>query len=192
MYLGEVKSDRKLAQSLNFNSRHCVLCGFNNFLKTPTHGVFSQFRKRLGEEIFHGILRKIIGQAIVLNIIKGTDVAIDSTHIIAYSNGFGVKTCNCKGRCKCERVPSDPDARVGAKSETHFFFGYKVHMLVDRASHLHIEVTATPGDSADSPYLIRLLKKAKDNHPKSRSKMSLLMLPTMLTKIILISLKIVE
>lgn len=170
IYLGEVKSDRKLSQSLNFNSRHCLLAGFNNFLKTPTHGVFSQFRKRLGEDIFYEILRKIIAQAIVLGHIKGADVAIDSTHIIAYSNRFGVKTCSCKGRCKCEKIPSDPDARVGAKSETHFFFGYKVHMLVDRFLHLPIEVTVTPGDSADSPHLIPLVKKVKDSHPQVKIK----------------------
>lgn len=170
IYLGEVKSDRGLASSLNFNTRHCLLCGFNSFLNTPTHGVFSQFRKRLGEETFYHIFRKIIGQAIVLSTIKGTDVAIDSTHIIAYSNRFGVKTCNCIRRCRCERVPSDPDARVGAKSETHFFFGYKVHMLVDGATQLPIEVTVTPGDSADSPYLIPLVMKVKDNHPKLKIK----------------------
>ena len=71
IYLGEVKSDRSLASSLCFNTRHCLLCGFNNFLDTPTHGVFSQFRKRLGVKTFYEIFRKIIAQAIVLNIIKG-------------------------------------------------------------------------------------------------------------------------
>ena len=165
IYLGEVKSDRSLASSLNFNTRHCILCGFNNFLDTPTHGVFSQFRKRLGEETFCQIFRKIIAQAIVLNIVNGENVAIDSTHITAYSNSYGKKTCNCKGKCKCERVHSDSDAKWGAKSEDYFFFGYKVHMIVDRKSGLPLDVIVTSGEKGDSPQLKPLVEQTKENHP---------------------------
>jgi transposase len=165
IYLGEVKSDRSLASSLSFNARHCLLCGFNNFLDTPTHGAFSQFRKRLGEETFYKILRKIIAQAIVLNVIGGESAAVDSTHISAYSNSSGKRTCNCRGKCEHKRVYSDPDARTGAKSENHYFFGYKVHMVVDRKSGLPIDVIVTSGEVGDSPYLKPLIERAKENHP---------------------------
>jgi len=55
IYLGEVSSDRKLASALCYNARFCLLCGFN-FLKTPSNGTFTNFRDRLGEDIFYEIL----------------------------------------------------------------------------------------------------------------------------------------
>jgi transposase len=54
IYLGEVSSDRKLASALRYNARLCLLCGFN-FLRTPSNGTFTNFRDRLGEELFYEI-----------------------------------------------------------------------------------------------------------------------------------------
>jgi len=67
IYLGEVSSDRKLASALRYNGRLCLLCGFN-FLKTPSNGTFTNFRDRLGEDIFYEILHRLIAQAIALNL----------------------------------------------------------------------------------------------------------------------------
>ena len=165
IYLGEVNSDRKLASALRFNGRLCLLCGFN-FLKTPSNGTFTNFRDRLGDDTFYEILHNLIAQAIVLKVIQGGDTAIDSTHIWAYANQFGHKTCSCKGKCDCPRTFSDIDAAWGAKSKEYFFFGYKVHLIVDAQSQLPLEVKVTPGDQADSPQAKPLLKGAKKKHPE--------------------------
>lgn len=165
IYLGEVSSDRKLAAALCYNARLCLLCGFN-FLKTPSNGTFTHFRDRLGEEIFYEILHRLIAQAIVLKVIHGGDTAIDSTHLWAYSNKFGKKTCSCKGNCHCPRDYSDPDAKWGYKSKDYTFFGYKVHLIVDAKSQLPLDVKVTPANEADSPQAKPLLKGAKDKHPK--------------------------
>jgi len=58
IYLGEASSDRKLASALGYNARLCLLCGFN-FLKTPSHGTFTNFCDRLGEDIFYEIRRRL-------------------------------------------------------------------------------------------------------------------------------------
>ena len=166
IYLGEVSSDRKLASALRYNGRLCLLCGFN-FLKTPSNGTFTNFRGRLGEEIFYEILHQLIAQAIVLKIIKGGDTAIDSTHVWAYASKFGHKTCSCKGKCDCPRSYSDTDAQWGAKSKDYLFFGYKVHLIVDAKSQLPLEVKVTPGNEADSPQAKPLLKGAKEKHPEN-------------------------
>jgi transposase len=84
IYLGEVSSDRKLAFALCYNARFCLLCGFN-FLKTPSNGTFTNFRDRLGEELFYEILHRLIAQAIAFKVIRGGHTAIDSTHLWAYS-----------------------------------------------------------------------------------------------------------
>jgi transposase len=165
IYLGEVSSDRKLASALRYNARLCLLCGFN-FLKTPSNGTFTNFRDRLGEDIFYEILHRLIAQAIVLKIIIGGDTAIDSTHLWACSSKFAKKTCSCSGKCHCPRDYSDPDARWGAKSKDYIFFGYKVHLIVDAKSQLPLDVKVTPGGEGDSPQAKPLLKGATQRHPE--------------------------
>lgn len=70
IYLGKVKSDRKLAEAICYNGRLWLLCGFN-FLKTPSNGSFANFRDRFGDSIFYEILHNLIAQAIVLKVIQG-------------------------------------------------------------------------------------------------------------------------
>ena len=165
IYLGEVSSDRKLASALRYNARLCLLCGFN-FLKTPSNGTFTNFRNRLGEDIFYEILHRLIAQAIALKVIIGGDTAIDSTHLWAYASRFGKKTCSCKGKCHCPRDYSDPDARWGYKDKDYVFFGYKVHLIVDAKSQLPLDVKVTPANEGDSPQAKPLLKRVKEKHPQ--------------------------
>ena len=173
VYLGEVNSERKLASALRFNGRLCLLCGFN-FLRTPSNGTFTNFRDRLSDNTFYEILHNLIAQAIVLRVIQGGDTAIDSTHTWAYANQFGHKTCSCKGKCDCPRSFSDTDATWGAKSKDYFFFGYKVHLIVDATSQLPLEVKVTPGDQADAPQAKPLLKGARKKHPEIKIETSAL------------------
>jgi hypothetical protein len=168
IYLGEVDSDRKLAKALRYDGRLCVLCGFN-FLQTPSNGTFSIFRKRLGEEIFHEILHRLIAQAVLLNIIKGGDMAIDSTKLLAFSDSEGKKVCSCQGKCKCPRQISDKDASWGMgriKSKDLYYFGYKVHLMVDAKSQLPLAVSITPANVSDSPEAPLLMQQAKQHHPE--------------------------
>lgn len=165
IYLGEVSSDRKLAYALRYDARLCLLCGFN-FMKTPSNGTFSNFRDRLGDDIFYHILHCLIAQAIVLKVIVGGDTTLDSTHLWAYSNKFGKKTCSCKGKCHCPREYSDSDAGWGHKTKEYVFFGYKVHLIVDAKCQLPLEVKITPANEPDSPYAKPLLKGVKESHPQ--------------------------
>lgn len=165
IYLGEVSSDRKLASALRYNARLCLLCGFN-FLKTPSNGTFTNFRDRLGEDIFYEILHCLIAQAIILKVIIGGDTTIDSTHLWAYSSKFGKKACRCLGKYHHPRDYSDPDARWGAKTKDYLFFGYKVHLIVDAKSQLPLDVKVTPANEGDSPQAKPLLMGAKERHPE--------------------------
>ena len=164
IYLGEVKSDRHLAATLRYDARLCLLCGFN-FLKTPSNGTFTNFRDRLGEDVFYEALHCLIAQAVTLKVIQSGHTATDSTHLWAYSSRFGKKTCSCKGKCDCPRSYSDGDAQWGHKTKEYAFFGYKVHLIVDAKSQLPLEVLVTPGNDNDSPYANPLLKRAMEKHP---------------------------
>jgi hypothetical protein len=133
-------------------------------MKTPTNGTFSIFRKRLGEELFYDILHQLIAQAIALKVILGGGVAVNATHLWAFSNKFGKKTCACKGKCNCPRKHSDADADWGRKTKKFSFFGYKVHLIVDAASQLPLDVRVTPAHEDDGSQAEPLVKAAKEKH----------------------------
>jgi len=166
IHLGQADSERDLAEKLEFDVRLQLLCGFD-FFDTPSHVSFHNFRERLGSELFYDILHQLIAQAIAAGVIKKIiNTAVDSTHVWANSNRFGVKVCQCSGKCKCLRKYSDPDARWGHKTKTYSFFGYKVHLIVDTQSQLPIEVIVTSGEVPDNTQAADLIDGAKEHHPE--------------------------
>jgi len=164
IYLGQANSERDLAEKLQFDVRLQSLCGFD-FFDTPAHSSFHYFRERLGSETFYDILHLLIAQAIAVGIINNLiSTAIDSTHLWAYSSKFGVKICQCKGKCQCLKEYSDPDARWGYKKKDYAFFGYKVHLIVDTQSQLPIEVIVTSGEVPDNTQANDLIDGAIKEH----------------------------
>ena len=101
-YLLQIPSDRRLAIRLKRDRRLARACDFRR-RRTPSHGLFTQFRNRLGEEVYQLVFNQLARLLIESGTLIGKIVAVDSTHIAAYS---GRATDNVSGR-------SDPDARVG-------------------------------------------------------------------------------
>lgn len=165
IYLGQADSERDIAEKLQFDVRLQSLCGFD-FFDTPSHVSFHDFRERLGSELFYDLLHQLIAQAIAIGVIKNViHSAIDATHFWANSNRFGVKVCQCTGKCQCLRKYSDPDARWGHKTRTYSFFGYKVHLIVDTQSQLPIEAIITSGEVPDNTQAADLIDGAIQHHP---------------------------
>ncbi len=91
----------------------------------------------------------------------GAKLAVDSTDIKAYSNGH-------------REIPSDPDARWGAKEashkrektgqakkkDTYYWFGYKLHLVIDAFYELPVSFLVTPANESDTLQMPTLLKKA--------------------------------
>ena len=147
IWLGEVKSNRRLAESLQFDSRFCVLCGFNNFLKTPAHSTFSYFRKRIGIDIYYKILHRIIAQTVVAAAINKINISSNTVHIIIHSNNGKKKSCNCSGsRCKYNKKQKHSKDVVNVKLTTKNFvaLGFKAKMMIDASTQLPVEVILTP------------------------------------------------
>jgi len=164
IYLGLAESERDIAQKLRFDTRIQSLCGFD-FFDTPSHVSFHDFRVRLGSELFHDILHELIAQAIAVGVIKNIiNTAIDATHFRANSNKFGIKICECVGKCRWLRMYSDPDAQWGHKSVSYAFFGYKVHLIVDTQSQLPIEAIVTSGEVPDNTQANKLIDGATNHH----------------------------
>ena len=113
----------------------------------------------------------------------GDKLAVDSTDIKAYSNGQ-------------HKRPSDNDARWGAKGagqhavpktgsaamegaaeakrgkerDLYWWFGYKLHLVVDALYELPVAFSLTPANEADTNQMKPLLKKVVAANPKRQPK----------------------
>jgi len=107
-YLLRVPSDRRLALLLKRNKRVARACGFRR--KTTSHGLFTQFRHRLGKSGYEKVFSVLLKQLLKCGVVKGEVVAVDGTAVKAYSQR---SLDNKTGKSDCE-------ARVGrARRRVH-------------------------------------------------------------------------
>jgi transposase len=145
-HLLRIPSDRRLALRLKHDWRAARACRFRK--RTPSHGLFTQFRHRLGAESYLEIFNHLLRQLYESGVIMGRVVAVDSTHMEAYSQrGRDNKT----GR-------SDPDARVG-RGRRGFILGYRVHTACCAESEMPLAFQVAPCNENDKVYFNPLLER---------------------------------
>jgi len=149
-----------------------MICGFSKDT-VPSEDAFYRFLKKLLkhelllEECFKGLVERL--RQLLPDF--GAKLAVDSTDIVAFSNGN-------------RKEASDKDARWGAKEASHhvkskaraekekkdlyWWFGYKLHLLIDAVYELPIAFTVTPANASDSTQMEPLLKKAAVNKPERK------------------------
>ena len=145
-HLLNIISDRRLALRLKHDHKAARACGFRR--QTTSHGLFTHFRHRLGEETYHRIFDTLTRMLLESGTIIGKVIAVDSTHLKAYS---GRAMDNRTGR-------SDPDARVG-RGRRGFILGYRVHTACCADSELPIAFTVAPCNENDKVYFEPLLER---------------------------------
>ena len=145
-HLWRVPSDRRLALLLNRNRRVARACGFRR--ETPSHGLFTQFRHRLGKGGYEKVFSLLVKQLLKGGAVKDKVVAVDSTAVKAYSQR---SLDNKTGK-------SDPDARVG-RARRGFMLGYKVHTACCTSSELPLAFMVEPCNRNDKCFIKPLLKK---------------------------------
>jgi transposase len=147
--LWRIPSDRRLSLLLKRNKRLARSCGFKK-QKTPSHGLFTHFRHRIGkngyEKIFSILLKKLLKHRTV----KGNVVALDGTAIKAYSQ----RSLNNK------TGKSDNEARVG-RARRGFILGYKVHAICCTSSELPLAFVVAPCNMNEKRFAKPLLEKLK-------------------------------
>src|SRR3990172_9254370 len=138
-----------------------VVCGISRD-NIPSHDAMCRFLKKLVEhdDLLEECFARLVAELRQLLPGFGDRLALDSTDIKAYANGH-------------RRSPSDPDARWGAKGAGHhsgpaknnkrdlyYWFGYKLHLVVDALYELPVSFELTPANESDTKHLTELLKKA--------------------------------
>ena len=123
-------------------------CGFRQ--KTPSHGLFTQFRHRLGRNGYEKVFSLLLGQLLNGGAVKGEVVALDGTAIKAYSQR---SLDNKTGK-------SDAEARVG-RARRGFVLGYKVHMACCTGSELPLAFMVASCNMNEKLFAKPLLEKLK-------------------------------
>ncbi|MCW3990482.1 MAG: transposase [Candidatus Bathyarchaeota archaeon] len=145
-HLLRIPSDRRLALRLRHDRRTAKACGFKK--QTPSHSLFTHFRHRLGEETYKRIFNQLLRGLLEDGGVKGTVIAVDSTHVDAYSQ-----------RAPDNRTgKSDPEARVG-RGRRGFILGYRVHTACCVESEMPLAFTVAPCNENDKVYFKPLLEK---------------------------------
>ena len=169
----EISSFRELERQLKDpkNQAWRNFIGVPNSNKVPVHGCLSNFRAKVGEELFYAVLFDLIAQAQQL---KGflqptTLTGIDSRPVWANVNGYKHKRCECpdKNKCSCEKTYSDPDATCGVQrnkaNQNKFFIGYRKHSIVCPSPNGPVVLLSIvlPNDTADGKVMLPLIELMK-------------------------------
>ncbi len=147
-YLWRVPSDRRLSLLLKRNKQVARACGFKQ--RTPSHGLFTQFRHRLGKDGYEKVFSILLKQLLKHRTVKGEVVAVDGTAIKAYSQR---SLDNKTGK-------SDPEARVG-RARRGFILGYKVHAACCTGSELPLAFMVASCNMNEKLFTKPLLEKLK-------------------------------
>jgi hypothetical protein len=147
-HLFRVPSDRRLVLLLKRNRKAAKACGFKR--KTPSHGLFTQFRHRLGRVGYEKVFSMLLKQLVEDEAVKGEVVAVDGTAVKAYS----------QRDLKNKRGKSDREARVG-RGRRGFILGYKVHTACCISSELPLAFTVAPCNMNEKRFIKQLLEKLK-------------------------------
>jgi len=145
-HLLRIPSDRRLALRLRHDRRTATACGFKKH--TPSHGLFTHFRNRLGQDAYHRIFNQLLRRLLGDGAVRGNVIAVDSTHVDAYSQRAAD---NRTGR-------SDPEARVG-RGRRGFILGYRVHTACCAESEMPLAFTVAPCNMNDKTYFKPLLER---------------------------------
>lgn len=155
-----------------------LMCGFSKD-NMPGEDALGRFLAKLVKHagLFDEFLNQLINRLRELLPGFGAKLAIDSTDIPAYANGH-------------RSHPSDKDAKWGAKKKSHspdkektgegdnrkgkkkepdiyYWFGYKLHLLIDALYELPITFELTPANEADTTHMKPLIEKAGLNKKKT-------------------------
>lgn len=180
--LYQCQSIAEVVRLLQGNKEIRTICGSPGKDKVPGEDALGRFLKKLVwheellEECFAGLVEKL--RQLLPGF--GGKLVVDSTDIEAYSNGH-------------RKNPSDGDARWGAKGagqhavlktgsaevgadeggkkkqkerDLYWWFGYKLHLVVDARYELPVSFVITPANEADTSQMKVLLKKAVPDKPE--------------------------
>ncbi len=147
-----------------------LVCGISPD-NIPSQDALGRFLKKLvgHTDLLEKCFTDLVKESRLLLPGYGSKLAVDSTDIKAYSNGH-------------RKTPADSDAQWGAKGAGHhsgpakkgkqrdlyYWFGYKLHLVVDALYELPVAFELTPANESDVTHMESLLRKAGADREETR------------------------
>jgi hypothetical protein len=151
-----------------------LICGFSKD-NLPGEDALSRFLRKLVKHttLFDVFIQDLVNQLRELLPGFGAKLAVDSTDILAYANGN-------------RKHPADRDAKWGAKKkgqskakdkaetekkkepEVYYWFGYKLHLVVDALYELPLAFILTAANESDMTQMKPLLQKIGADKEKTQ------------------------
>jgi IS5 family transposase len=170
-----------VARLLNRDKDTRLICGFSKD-NMPGEDALGRFLKKLIKHIdlFDECIKEMVDRLRKILPNFGEKLAVDSTDILAYSNGhrehpsdldanWGAKK---KGNAKAEGKDKGSGGEKGKSKEAdvYYWFGYKLHLIVDALYEIPLAFTLTPANESDMNQMKPLLQKVGADQKETRPK----------------------
>jgi IS5 family transposase len=141
-------SYRDLEQFFLVHPLYAEACGFPSGY-IPDASYYCKFFTQLTAEVLQAIAVSLLYQLCHYLNLSCSVIAVDSSAFRAWANSFSKR--------------ADPAARTGKSSTKGWFFGYKLHLVVDVLTELPVAIILTPGNRYDGHYFTSLLQQTQSN-----------------------------
>jgi IS5 family transposase len=157
-----------------------LICGFSKD-NLPGEDALGRFLAKLVKHsaLFDELIQDLVNSLRELLPGFGAYLAVDSTDILAYANGYREHPADTDGKWGAKKKgnskatdQSKVEKKKGEKKEpeVYYWFGYKLHLVIDALYELPLAFILTTANEADTTYLKPLLQKAKVDQEQTRSK----------------------
>ena len=146
-----------------------IACGFSKD-NIPSHDAMGRFLKKLVRhaDLLEKRFADLVKELCQLLPGFGSKLAVDSTDIKAYSNGHRQNPSDKEARWGAKGAGHHSGPAKGKKRDLYYWFGYKLHLVVDALYELPVSFKLTPANESDTTHMEALLKKAGADQPESR------------------------
>lgn len=149
-----------------------LICGFARD-NIPSSDAFSRFLTKLvkHEDLLEGCFSDLVDNVRKALPGFGEKVAVDSTDIKAYANGFRKNRSDRDAEWGAKETKRNEGGGKKGEKDKYWWFGYKLHLAIDAIFELPISFTVTPANEDDGKQMEPLLKKAgldkEDKNPEA-------------------------
>jgi IS5 family transposase len=149
-------SDREFERFIAENTSAKWFCSFGLLEKTPDFTTICKFRNGIGTGQISKLFMEVKRQLKAKNYCSEVFTFIDASALVSKLNLWeerdksitaGYEKLNNEVLAK---VSSDPEAKIGAKSNKQFWYGFKKHAAVDMQSGMITRVAVTPANVTDA------------------------------------------
>lgn len=162
----EDSSDREFERFIAEN--HCAkwFCEFGLLEKTPDYTTICKFRKLVGTKGMSRLFGEVKRQMQAKGFCSEVFTFVDSTALVSKLSlweerdraiAAGYEKLNNE---VLPKVSADTQARIGAKSDRKFWYGFKKHVAVDMQSGMITKVAVTPANVTDADGAKRILPRS--------------------------------